>query len=299
MRILHLFNWRLKDIIPILEDVSNQKFDGIQINPIQPLKEEDSNAWWMSYQPIDFRIGNKYGSEDELRYLCMVAKNYNIKIIADIICNHMAGKTDGSLYPHEKVEDYLKNNPYFWKKPTNVSNWNNRYEVTNYCIGLPGLNLCNLELQNIILSFIESLISCGISGIRFDAAKNIALFSEGCDFWTRIFYELTNYNLIKYGEIIFENPDVIYEYCNYIDVLTENCSLNSEKIFNFIESHDSYLDFGYTKSLSGNEINERYRDLSTISENTLYYARPFDESWKSEVVREANNNKVYQYKKYH
>ena len=38
-RILHLFQWKLKDIENNLEIINNQGFNMIQISPIQPLKE--------------------------------------------------------------------------------------------------------------------------------------------------------------------------------------------------------------------------------------------------------------------
>ena len=63
MRILHLFNWKLEDIYGELENISSQGFDTIQINPIQPLKNEFDNAWWQSYQPIDFSVGNRFGTK--------------------------------------------------------------------------------------------------------------------------------------------------------------------------------------------------------------------------------------------
>ena len=48
MRIMQCFNWRLKDIIPNLEQIKEQGFDAIQINPIQRLKEDGLKEWWMS-----------------------------------------------------------------------------------------------------------------------------------------------------------------------------------------------------------------------------------------------------------
>lgn len=296
MRVLHLLSWKLNNIIPILDDVKNSGFDAIQINPIQPLKDEYSNEWWMSYQPIDFKIGNRYGNKNDLINLCNEASRKDIIIIADIVCNHMAGKDDGSLNPHDKVASYLKNNQHFWKIKENINNWDNRYQVTNHCMGLPGLNLNQVDLQHIIFEFLFELINCGVKGFRFDAAKSIALPNEGCSFWNNIKDLFSGMNLIKYGEVLFSDPNLIYEYINYISVLTENCNLNGDKIFNFIESHDSYLHFAYTKNLHSYEINNCYKDLSYKSNNTLYYARPFDNnSWKSNIVKEANYNKVKKY----
>lgn len=296
MRVLHLLSWKLDNIIPILDDIKNSGFDAIQINPIQPLKDEFSNSWWMSYQPIDFTIGNRYGSKKDLINLCNKASEKEIIVIADVVCNHMAGRDDGSLLPHNKVANYLKNTPKYWKTKENIHNWDNRYEVTNYCMGLPGLDLNNLDLQYIIFEFLFKLINCGVKGFRFDAAKSIALPKEGCSFWNNMNELFTHEISVKYGEVLFSNPDLLNEYTNYISVLTENCNLNSDKIFNFIESHDSYLHFSYTKDLHPNEINRCYKELSNQSNNTLYYARPFDnDSWRSNIVKEANTNKVKNY----
>jgi len=45
MRIVQCFNWRLIDIIPNLRLIKEQEFDAVQINPIQPLKEDGLKEW--------------------------------------------------------------------------------------------------------------------------------------------------------------------------------------------------------------------------------------------------------------
>ena len=88
-RILHLFQWRLKDIENNLEVISNQGFNMIQISPIQPLKEY-TYVWWTLYQPCGFTIGNNWiGSKKDLISLCNKAKKYNIKIIAVIMISNI------------------------------------------------------------------------------------------------------------------------------------------------------------------------------------------------------------------
>ena len=61
--------------------MKEQGFDAIQISPIQPLKEEGQIPWYLLYQPINFSIGNQYGSREELIKLCKESKENNIKII--------------------------------------------------------------------------------------------------------------------------------------------------------------------------------------------------------------------------
>ena len=114
VKVLHCHGWKLPDILTHLDTIANQGFNAIQINPIQPLKEDigmvkngkliTSIPVWMSYQPIDFTIGNSYGSKDDLIKLCQEAEKRGIKIIQDVVCNHLAGRDDGSLYPHELVD---------------------------------------------------------------------------------------------------------------------------------------------------------------------------------------------------
>jgi alpha-amylase len=297
MRILHLFNWLIKDIINNLDVIAYQRFDGIQINPVQPLKQDGYEPWWLSYQPCGFRIDNQYGSKEEVTDLCSRAGNYNIRIIPDVILNHMAGKNNGSLFPHEKVEAFLRNNPSFWKDFQNISNWQNRDEIVHKCIGLPGLNTANHELQDIIINFLNELIDCGAGGFRFDAAKNIALPDENCDFWPRVIYCLKKYGLFLYGEIIFEDSYLIDRYCKYFNVLSDNCGSNKDSMVAFVESHDTYNEFGYTKNKSSQEIAREYYQLTKQFQHTIFYARPYDDTWRDDIIRKANEeSKVYCYK---
>lgn len=297
MRVLHLLGWRLCDIKNNLATISEQGFDAIQISPVQPSKDESSYVWWMSYQPTGFSIGNRYGSKEELKELCCSASYYGIDVIVDVVCNHMAGNNDGSLSPHEMVDANLKNRPDFWKEARQVKNWDDRYEVTHYCMGLPGLNSSNHDLQDMIVNFLNELIDCGVLGFRFDAAKSIGLPEEGCDFWPRVIYLLKKYGLTLYGEVIFADNKLIESYSRFIKVLTNSPFSDHDKIFSFVESHDSYYDFGYTKDKDSEIIAREYLNLVREYDNTLFFARPFDDTWKSEIVRRANLQNKHYYRK--
>lgn len=291
MRILHLFNWPLKDINYNLDKIASQNFNAIQINPIQPLKEDGYKEWWMSYQPCSFKIGNIYGSKEELIELCKHAKEKNLMIFADVVCNHMAGSIFDDLVPHEKVDKNLTNNPNFWKVKKNIYNWNNRNEVINYCMNLPGLNLSNKELQKIIIEFLYELLDCGIEGFRFDAAKTIALPEEGNDFFSIINSNFKNMNIFMYGEVIFASYDLIEKYSKYIKVLTDYSNNDEDKVVRFVESHDTYLsndNLGYTKRLASSVIAQNYNNLSSNYSHTIFYARPYDDTWQSSIISSAN-----------
>ena len=295
MRILQLLNWPLKDITYSLDKIASQRFDAIQINPIQPLKEDGYKEWWMSYQPCGFRIGNIYGSKYDLIQLCEQASTYDVKIIADVVCNHMAEKSNEYLMPNEKVDSILKDNPDFWKERKNIQNWDNRSEVIQYCMGLPGLNLANHDLQDIIIDFLNELIDCGVMGFRFDAAKSIALPEEGNDFWNRVIYCLKKYGLFLYGEVIFAEQDLIDKYAEHINVLTNYSGSDINKLVKYAENHDTYLSdgsLGYTKNISSLEIVKQYAYMCHFYPHMLFYARPYDNMWQSEIVRMANSTQT-------
>lgn len=299
MRVVHMFNWRLRDIEKEMEKISQQGFDAIQISPLQPLKEEDNNLWWMSYQPIDLTIGNKFGNRDDLKRLCEVASQYGIKIITDVICNHVAGKPGVPFCPSDNVSDRIRNIDNVWKEKRNVYDWNNRNEVINCCLNdLPGLNVSNHELQDTVVAFLNDLIDCGVDGFRFDAAKNIGLPEEGCDFWPRVIFSLSKWGLILYAELIFMPGDLLKKYMNYLNVLTDSREIVDEQVFAFVESHDSYLNDGemsYTKRRSSEDIAYEYYNLCKDFENTLFYVRPFDDTWKKDIIRQSNNARIKKY----
>ncbi len=291
MRILHLLNWPLQDIMYRLDKISSQGFNAIQINPMQPLKESGYKEWWMSYQPCGFQIGNIYGTKEDLINLCKEAEDYNLKIIADVICNHTAESIHGDLEPHELVDAKLRNNPSFWKERINIDNWEDRFQVINYCMGLPGLQTSNQELQDIIISFLNNLIDCGVMGFRFDAAKSIGLPEEGNDFWPRVIYSLNKYGLFLYGEVLFASTELIDAYANYMNVLTNYSGSDVNRLVKYVENHDTFLsegDLGYTKGVSSEVIAHLYYQLTEFYPNTLFYARPYDKTWESDIIRDAN-----------
>lgn len=295
MRILHLLQWPLNDITEdVMKIAKSQGFDAIQINPIQPLKEDLSLAdlkWWMSYQPCDLSIGNQYGTKEDLISLCERARRFDIKTISDVIVTHMAEKAAGTFEPHERVSSRLVSRSDFWKEKKQIYNWHNRYEVINYNNGLPGLRVDNHEVQDMIIDFLNSLIDCGVDGFRFDSAKSIALPEEGCDFFPRVLSSLKRQDLINYVEILYEPDDFLEKYGRFAMVLTGNYARDNSNSIIFGESHDTFYGegaIGTTRNITAREAASYYENLSSQYDNTLFFARPWDSQWKMDIVKNAN-----------
>lgn len=295
MRIIQFFNWRLVDIIPLLKEIKDQGFDAIQLNPIQPLKEDGLKEWWMSYQPVDFKIGNYFGTKDELVLLCQEANKLDLRVFEDVVINHMGASVNDQYTPHPRVNEKLRNNPLYWKNKKSITNWHDRNDVIHNCIDLPGLNVYNQDVEDMIVSFLNELIDCGISGFRFDAAKSIGLPSEGYRFWPNIIYRLKTYGLFLYGEIIFEEDrKILDEYSEYMNVLGNYDCSNPDKMVKYVESHDTFLsdsNLGYTKNIPSSNILKAYCSLTDQYDNTLFYVRPWDNTWQNKTIKEAHQKK--------
>ena len=64
-RILSLFDCPLKDVKRLLPIISNQGFNVVQVSPLQKNKN-DTDDWWLLYQPLGFEIGNRIGNKESL-----------------------------------------------------------------------------------------------------------------------------------------------------------------------------------------------------------------------------------------
>ena len=303
--ILHCFNWTLGQIKEELPNIAKAGFTSVQTSPLQP--HDGSYNWYWLYQPSGFGIGNELGSYDDLKNLCSEADKYGIKIIVDVVANHLAGGNDGSWA--WCIDDMWKNSGNFHNEGP-CSNWDNRYDVTHKNIGMPDLNSENEWVQDKIKEMIVGLKNAGVDGVRWDAAKHIGLPSENCGFWPK----MASVGLYNYGEIL-DNPaggsgddynaSLMKEYANYIGVTDSSYSghitgcirdnktdgwnanwankgVSSSRIVYWAESHDTFCNNGWTNSLNEYVIDKAYAVLGArANSQTLYFSRPYDHNHDS------------------
>lgn len=295
--ILHCFDWKFTDIIEELPRIAAAGFGSVQVSPVQGNAGENAE-WFYAYMPYDFAfMENGNGTRAELKELCDKADEYGIKVIVDVVANHINSHPSyrNQWWSEGDRERYLGG-----------INYNSRYSITHNQLGDYGdVNSESTEVQQRAKAFIEDLKSLGVDGIRWDAAKHIGLPSEGCDFWPTV---TSVEGLWHYGEIL-DNPaggnagnDAKYrllnEYAKYMSV-TDNeyasTSLSSvkswilpssggnltegvpaSKLVYWGESHDTYSnDGGATKGTMQARIDRVYllsacRDGATA----LYFSRP-------------------------
>jgi alpha-amylase len=303
--ILHCFNWTLNQIREELLGIAQAGFTAVQTSPLQP--HTGGGSWYWLYQPTNFTVGNEIGSYNDLKSLCSEADKYGIKVIVDVVANHVAGGNNGSWAGD--LDSSLRNGAYFHNLGP-CEDEDDRFEVTHKNIGMPDLNSEHTEVQRKVASYVASLKSAGVDGIRWDAAKHISLPSEDCGFWPAVIDD----SLYNYGEILDApagksatayNNSLIREYAEYMSVTDETYSTNvttsirdkkliktngnwlkrgvaADRIVNWGESHDTYCNDGFTNKLDQNVIDRAYAVLAARADSqTLYLSRPYEKNHNS------------------
>ena len=281
-----MFQWGLGSIIPMIPTVKEQGFDAIQISPIQGTKDSGME-WWKLYQPTNFKIGNtQIGTKEQLRELCAVANQYGIKIIVDVVLRHVAGDPQSPLSPHKDVDPDLL--PYLCKEQIPCNNYNDRWQCTHRCTGMPMFDYNNPNYRIKVIDFLNELLDCGVWGFRLDQLKHYALPQEGSDFLTY----LQPYNF--YGECFFCDQWVLDEYSKYMKVLTDGRPSNISRLVAKFETHDDFLEFKATNRMTDHmRLVEWDVLVNHCGYDSLYYTRPFEDLWMSREMKEINGGKRY------
>ena len=246
---LHCWNWSYNNIKKYMKYIAAAGYTSIQTSPVQQPKDYywegvaygdvgipdgtggyNSN-WWKLYQPVTFSICDNghtwFGTKSEFKAMCAEAEKYNVKVIVDIVANHM-GNIQGYKIGDEKtvMGDISKQVGEFWEPDMLIdptywhisTSWTHssdgRFDVTQGNMGMPDLNTGDKRVQQMVLNLLKECIDCGADGFRFDAAKHIETPADNpafaSDFWdvvldgARDYYKKVNgYDGVYfYGEVL-------------------------------------------------------------------------------------------------
>lgn len=289
--ILHCFDWKYTDITAELPNIAKAGFTAVQTSPAQA--NNNHGTWYWLYQPRGFYVDtNDLGTKAQLQTLCTEAEKYGIKVVVDVVANHLEGE-------HRNIVDDLKPGQY-WHNMGGVSDWNDRYQVTHGEIGMADLATENSYVQSCVRNLVRELKDMGVDGIRWDAAKHIGLPSEGDNFWPAV----TQDGLYNYGEILDgpggDGARIMKEYSNYISITDSIYSQNlrnafaggnvpdgygnwtvqgvsDSKMVYWAESHDTYANGGSgSQYIDQNKIDRAYAVAAArVNATSLYYSRPY------------------------
>ena len=218
---LHCWNWSFAQIQAHMETIADMGFTAIQTSPVQPIKESTisstvGGSWWVYYQPVDFVIAdqdnNALGTKAQLESMIETAHSYGIKVIVDVVANHLANQTGNDL--SDQIPENLTAPAYWHSITTNISDYTDRYQLTQQCMGgLPDLNTHNLQLQAMVLQFLTDCIDLGVDGFRFDAAKHIETPEDQLpyrsSFWPNVISNAEKYAMEKQGKDVYMYGEVL------------------------------------------------------------------------------------------
>ncbi len=223
--ILHAFNWSYKTIKENLPAIAAAGYSTIQTSPVQQPKDYSTSRdvagqWWKLYQPVSLSVAKNswLGTKDDLKDLCAEAEKYGVKIICDIVSNHMGSESeDTPNVVSSQVKTYAPDiydnaSAFFRNNKITVSDSSVENVVQGHLNSCPDLNTNSTVVQNKVISLLKECIDCGVDGFRFDAAKHIETPDDGdfaSDYWKNITESAGSYykaktgdNLYIYGEIL-------------------------------------------------------------------------------------------------
>ena len=207
--ILHCWNWSYSNIKDSMADIAAAGYTSLQTSPVQMPKDAGSgdtqSTWWKVYQPTTLSMVDHpwFGTKAEFKAMCDEAEKYGIKVIVDIVANHMANNS-GSR-GNCKDDICGQNDPTFRDDETcwhlngsTYIDYNNQHRngdassLTHGFGGWPDLNTGNPKVQNAIISLLKECVDLGADGFRFDAAKYVYYgeTASNVDFWNWYMGEL-------------------------------------------------------------------------------------------------------------
>ncbi|MBP7652705.1 hypothetical protein KA977_04740 [Candidatus Dependentiae bacterium] len=199
------------DLTGISKKINYLKDLGITALLLSPLNDNRNNQFFGAYGfhgywISDFyKIDEHFGNENDLNFLVSELKKNKIKLIIDIVLNHI--EWDGEL---------KKTNPDWFNSNGDIKNWNDQEEIESGNMGgLPDFNQNNPEVYDYLLNMTKHWIkSTDCDGIRLDAVKHIPK-----SFWTKFISAITEYaysigkrEFIIIGEVLHGDPFYVRDY---------------------------------------------------------------------------------------
>lgn len=321
--ILHAWNWSLENIEEKMEEIAIAGYSTIQISPMQPQKDYFGDAswgasWWKLYQPLGFVIAtsnHSIGTQSDLESLTQAADEYGIKIIVDVIANHLSGDSSTSLDPAVEAYEPTIYQDSLIRQDNGMVSDTSIFAVTKGSMGdFPDLITESSIVQEAVLDLLKDYVDAGVDGFRFDAAKHIETPEDdiwSSDFWPTVINGIETYasdDLYIYGEIL-NTPGANRSYADYLPYMAITANTVSNNYRNAVatrnadalesigyisdvpanqsvlwaESHDDYA-AGHTDGLSDATLTRTYVvQASRKDATTLYFARPSQASLMGEI----------------
>lgn len=280
---LNVFDWEIPWVIASLPYIKETGYDGILLSPMTQCKE--GSEWWKLYQLYSFTIGNRNGSEDDIRMLSAKCREYSLKLGHDTVLRHLGALDSGLPVPHQDSDHALWK--YFIDDRRN--NDKSREDIIYSGWGLARLDYNNKELQEKYYRPFLNKLSQYFDFIRLDMGKHFGLPSEGCSFWEFMDNIKLTTGMDVLAECIETPSEILYQYTRYCKPLTNKYAQCGCGTVRFFESHDTYYHLewgdGCTAKMTDEERYEEFKKLLQKHHHVMYFARPLDNTIFSDKMK--------------
>jgi alpha-amylase len=190
----NLFEWNWRSVAKECKSVLGPAgYGGVQVSPPQDSLKRTKlgdgsdtvlHPWWEVYQPVDYALTSRMGSEAEFKAMVKTCRGAGVKVYVDAVINHMTGQGSvsygGRSYEHFSypgvytAADFHQKGPDCTSSSGGIEDFNNLIQVRKCeLVGLADLRTETARVQARLASYLNKLIGYGVSGFRVDAAKHI------------------------------------------------------------------------------------------------------------------------------
>ncbi|WP_461023647.1 carbohydrate-binding module family 20 domain-containing protein [Thalassiella azotivora] len=173
-----LFQWDWDDVArACTEDLGPSGYGYVQVSP--PQETIQGPQWWVSYQPVSYRLGNRQGDRAGFEAMVRTCHDAGVRVIADAVVNHMsAGSGTGTAGTRYGKYDYPGHyqSQDFHDCRRDITDYRDRWQVQSCeLVGLSDLDTGSAYVQQEVADYLDDLRSMGVDGFRIDAAKHVAV----------------------------------------------------------------------------------------------------------------------------
>lgn len=159
----------------------------MQVSPPQDSLSKGGSVWWDIYQPVDYDLTSKFGTEAQFKAMVTTCHTAGVKVYVDTVINHMTGQGStsygGVTYGKYSYPAYSAADFHYY--PDDCSNSDGLIASGDYTgsatnvqqcelVGLADLDTGSTYVRGTIAAYLNKLLSYGADGFRVDAAKHIS-----------------------------------------------------------------------------------------------------------------------------
>jgi alpha-amylase len=189
--VVQLFEWTWDAVARECEEfLGPAGYAAVQVSPPSENHVVEGRPWWERYQPVSYRLETRSG--DRAAFADMVSRcdAAGVEIYVDAVLNHMAdadlqhpdraftgqgtaGSTFGS-YDYPGLWTWDDFNHCGLTPNDDIQDWDDLTQVrTCELLDLSDLATGKENVQDTLAAYLKDLMSLGVKGFRFDAAKHI------------------------------------------------------------------------------------------------------------------------------